>query len=208
MLMQNALRRWATLTLLAAPIMFAAAAQATTVNVNYTGINGYTATGSFSYNGATAPTVITEANGSGATTTIQSFTLSFYDPSKMLLESGSSVINGVSSDRFFRLTYNTATNMITTLDGDVGGAYTYFLTNLRTPTGSSVAAGQTTFNFFNRNTANTALDTAPSIQSTVVPTVASVPEPSTWSILLAGGLAGLAVRLGTGRRYRSLWHAN
>ena len=208
MSMQNAFRRWAALALVAAPILLAPKAHATTVNINYTGMNGYTAAGRFTYNGATAPTVITEANGLGATSTIQSFAISFYNPSKTLLETGSTVVNGMSSDNFFRLTYNTATNTISTLDADVGGAYTYFLTNLRTPTGSVVPTGQTTFNFFNRTTANAALDTATSIQSTVVPTVANVPEPSTWSVLLAGGLSAVVVRLGTGRRYRSLFRAH
>lgn len=203
MLLQSGLRRVTALAVIAAAPLFAPAAGATTVTINYAGTNGYTAIGSFTYNGATAPTVITES-GSGATSTISAFSISFYDPSKTLLETGSSVVSGVSSDSFFRLVYNTATNSITTLDADVGGAYNYFLTNLRTTTGSVVPAGITTFNFFKRNNANAALDTAATVQSTVVPATAAVPEPPALSVLLVGGLAALIARLGTSNRFRSL----
>ncbi len=168
-------------------------ANATTVAINYTGLNGYTAVGSFTYNGATAPTVITEANGAAATNVIQSFSITFANPAHTVIESGSAVINGVSSDRFFRLTYNTSTNAITTLDADIGGTYTYFLSNLRTPTGSVVPAGQTGFNFFDRTRANAALDTAPTITTTVSANVA-VPEPSSVLVLPVALLGLLAMR--------------
>ncbi len=171
-----------------------AQARATTVNVNYAGRSGYTAIGSFTYDSATAPTVITEANGAAPTSVIQSFTISFYSPINTLLETGSAVVNGVSSDRFFRLTYNTSTNLITTLDADIGGSYQYFLTNLRTPTGMVVGAGVTGFNFFNRATANTALDTATTVTTTVASTVAAVPEPAGWTVLPIAALGLLALR--------------
>ena len=169
-------------------------ANATVVAINYIGTNGYTASGSFTYDGATAPSVITEANGATTTSVIQSFNISFLSPSKMLLETGSSVINGVSSDRFFRLTYNTVTNSITSLDADIGGTYQYFLSNLRTPTGSVVFPGATGFNFFNRATANAALDTATSITTTVSNSTAAVPEPAGLLVLPVALLGLLAMR--------------
>jgi hypothetical protein len=105
-----------------------------------------------------------------------------------LLESGSSVVSGVSSDRFFRLDYNTQAQIISSLDADIGGSsYQYFLTNLRTPDGMIVGPGVTTFNFLYRPNADVALDTAASVRVT---SVSQVPEPGT-VLLLFSGLGGL-----------------
>ncbi len=148
---------------------------ATTVDLSWSGANGYSAVGSFTYDGASASSVIMES-GSGATKSVQSFSITFFDPAKAVIEAGSAVIAGVSSDNFFRLTFNTVTDAVSVLDADIGGSYIYFLTNLRTPTGSVVAAGTTGFNFFDRRTANSALDTAPGI-SAVIEAAQAVPEP-------------------------------
>ena len=83
----------------------------------------------------------------------------------------------MSSDRFFQLPFNTLTSTVSVLDADIGGTYFYFLTNLRTPTGSVVPAGATGFNFFDRRNANNALDTAASVNA-VVQAAQAVPEPS------------------------------
>ena len=165
-------------------------ARAVTIGFSWSGAAGYSASGSFSYDAATAPTLVT-GSGLGAQQVIQSFSVTFLDPSRNVLESGSAVVGGVSSDRFFRVDYNTAANTISALDADVGGAsYQYFLTNLRTPTGQVVPSGVTGFNFFNRATANAALDTAASISVTVQ----AVPEPSTLGCVLAAGFALAAIR--------------
>ncbi len=170
------------------------ASQAATViaDFSWTGGNGYSATGSFSYDPATTPVSFSEAPGAGPTTYLQSFSVSFFDPQHTLLESGSSVVNGVSSDRFFRLDYNTQSRTISSLDGDVGGSsYQYFLTNLRTPDGQVVSPGMTGFNFFYRPNADNGLDSASSVQIT---SVSQTPEPATLSLFaLVGSLAGLAM---------------
>jgi len=116
-------------------------ASATTVDLSWSGVNGYSAIGSFTYDRASAPAVIIES-GAGATKTVQSFSITFFDPAHTVLESGSAVIAGVSSDRFFQLTFNTLTSAVSVLDGDIGGTYIYFLTDLRTPTGSVVPAAR------------------------------------------------------------------
>lgn len=170
----------ATAVAAAAIASTSAGASATTVDLSWSGVNGYSAIGSFTYNGTSAPTVIAES-GAGATKTVQSFSITFFDPAHTVLESGSAVIAGVSSDRFFQLTFNTLTSVVSVLDGDIGGTYIYFLTDLRTSTGSVVLAGSTGFNFFDRRMANAALDTATSINA-VVEAAQPVPEPA--SVLL------------------------
>ncbi|MBV9384876.1 MAG: PEP-CTERM sorting domain-containing protein [Chroococcidiopsidaceae cyanobacterium CP_BM_ER_R8_30] len=156
-------------------------AQAADFDFSWKGDNGYSALGSFSYDEANAPTFISES-GAGPTKFLQSFSVSFFDPANNPLESGSSVVNGVSSDRFFRLDFNSQTQNISVLDADVGGtSYQYFLTNLRTPTGDVVPPGVTTFNFFNRATADAALDSSSTVQ------VTQVPEPSSLLGILALG---------------------
>lgn len=136
--------------------------------------------------------MITES-GAGATKTVQSFSTTFFDPAHTVLESGSAVIAGVSSDRFFQLTFNTFTSVVSILDGDVGGTYIYFLTDLRTPTGSVVPARVTGFNFFDRRTANAALDIATSI-SAVIEGAQPVPEPASVALVLTASMSLVAFR--------------
>ncbi len=182
----------ATAVAAAAIASISAGARATTVDLSWSGVNGYSAVGSFTYDGASAPAVITES-GAGATKTIQSFFITFFDPAHTVLESGSAVIAGVSSDRFFQLTFNTLTSAVSVLDGDVGGAYIYFLTDLRTPTGSVVPAGTTGFNFFDRRTANAALDTATSI-SAVIEAAQPVPEPAAMVLVTTAFISLMAFK--------------
>jgi hypothetical protein len=162
-------------------------AHATTIDFSWSGANGYSAVGSFTYDGSSAPALIVE-NGAGATKSVQSFSVSFFDPARTVLEAGSAVIAGVSSDRFFQLSFDTLSNVVSVIDADIGGPYIYFLSNLRTPTGSTVPAGTTGFNFFDRRTANSALDTAPSLTAVV----RAVPEPSALT-LIATALISLMV---------------
>ena len=167
-----------------------AVSAATLVSFNWTGDNHYSATGSFTYDETTAPAAFLEMPGAGPTQYVQSFSVSFFDPTGAVLESGSSVVNGVSSDRFFTLDYNTQSQTISSLDADIGGStYQYFLTNLRTPDGTVVPPGVTTFNFFYRPNADVALDTATGVRGT---SVSQVPEPGT-VLLLVSGLGGLVL---------------
>jgi len=161
-------------------------AQAVDFNFNWKGDNGYSATGSFSYDATTAPAVISES-GAGPTQSLQSLSISFFDPAQNLLESGGSVANGVSSDRFLRFNFDTQSQNISVLDADIGGAsYNYFLTDLRTPSGQVVGPGNTTFNLFYRPDSTPFLDSSSSVQVTP----SSVPEPTmTFGTLVAGGLA-------------------
>ncbi len=160
----------------------------TLVNYSWTGASGYSALGSFSYNPATTPQSFLERPGAvGPTKYLTSFSVSFFNPQHSLLESGSSIVSSVTTDRFFALNYNTQTMAISTLDADIGGSnYQYFLTNLRTPSGQVVPAGVTTFNLFYRPGGTPFIDGASSVQVT---SVSQIPEPSTATVLL--GLAGL-----------------
>ncbi len=164
--------------------------QAVQVNFSWNGNQGYSATGSFIYDETKAPTFISES-GAGLTKFLQSFSISFLDPTQKVLESGSAVVNGVSSDKFLRLDFDSTSKNISVLDGDIGGTYKYFLTNLRTPDGNRVGPGITTFNFFDRTNADVALDISPSVQVVGAgPTIPSVPEPTmTLGTLVAGGLS-------------------
>lgn len=164
-------------------------ARATAVDFSWSGANGYSAVGSFTYDGSSAPALIVES-GAGATKSVQSFSVSFFDPARTVLESGSSVIAGVSSDRFFRLSFDTSSNVVSVIDADIGGSYFYFLTNLRTPTGSTVPAGTTGFNLFDRRTANAALDTAPSLTAVV----RAVPEPSAPALIVTAMISLMVLR--------------
>ncbi len=194
--MKNALARAAALTATATSVataIFAVVnpAQAIDINFSWQGDKGYSATGDFSYDETKAPTFISES-GAGQTKFLQSFSVSFFDPAGKLLESGSSVVNGVSSDRFFRLDFDSLSKNISVLDADIGGtAYQYFLTNLRNPSGQVVLPGVTGFNLFSRPNGTPFLDSSASVQATP----ASVPEPgmSVATLVLAGGL-GIALR--------------
>ena len=184
--MSNFLTKAAALTAATAAVLATVSAtvtpaQAVEFNFNWKGDKGYSAIGAFSYDDK-APEVISES-GAGPTKFLQSFSLSFFDPTQKLLETGSSVVNGVSSDKYFRFDFDTKTKNVSVLDGDVGGAYIYFLSNLRTPNGDMVGPGVTAFNFFDRRSADAALDSGSSVQ------VTTVPEPTAVvGMLLAGGL--------------------
>lgn len=86
-------------------------AQAIELNFNWQGNAGYSATGSFSYDETTAPTIISEA-GSGATNFLQSLNVSFLDPSKNLLGTYNTVSGGVSESSFFAFNFNTSTQTL------------------------------------------------------------------------------------------------
>ncbi len=162
---------------------------ATIVNFAWTGSAGYSAVGSFSYDAALTPTSFSELPGAGPAQYVQSFSISFFDPANQLLETGSSIVNSVSSDRFFRLDFNSGTNSFTALDADIGGSsYLYFLTNLRTPGGMVVGPGVTDFNLFERSTGTPILDSASSVRVT---SISQTPEPATFWLFAVVGALGL-----------------
>ncbi|MBH8565860.1 PEP-CTERM sorting domain-containing protein [Nostoc sp. CENA67] len=80
-------------------------------NFNWLGDAGYSATGSFSYDEATAPTIISES-GSGATDYLQSLSVSFLDPSNNLLGTYNTVAGGVSQSNFFSFNFDTSTKSL------------------------------------------------------------------------------------------------
>ena len=86
-------------------------AQAIELNFNWLGDAGYSATGSFSYDETTAPTIISEAGG-GATNFLQSLNVSFLDPSKNLLGTYNTVAGGVSQSDFFNFNFDTSTQTL------------------------------------------------------------------------------------------------
>ncbi|MDZ8260816.1 PEP-CTERM sorting domain-containing protein [Nostoc sp. ChiQUE01b] len=86
-------------------------AQAIELKFNWQGDAGYSATGSFSYDETTAPTIISEA-GSGATNFLQSLNVSFLDPSKNLLGTYNTVSSGVSESSFFAFNFDTSTQTL------------------------------------------------------------------------------------------------
>ncbi len=163
-------------------------AQAIDWNFNWKGDNGYSATGAFSYDETTAPQLISES-GAGPTKFLQSLSVSFFDPAQNLLESGSAIVNGVSSDRFLRLDFDTQSKNISVLDTDIGGTdYQYFLTNLRTPSGEVVGPSVTTFNLFYRPNGTPLLDSSSRVQ------VTQAPEPTTIVGTLVAGCLGMGLR--------------
>jgi hypothetical protein len=104
---------------LAFSMILANSAQAITLNFNWQGNAGYSATGVFGYDENTAPAIISES-GAGPTNTLEFLTVSFFDPANNPLQSFNTVNSGVSQSPFFNFNFNTATQ---TLFGafDVGG---------------------------------------------------------------------------------------
>ncbi|MEH2294643.1 PEP-CTERM sorting domain-containing protein [Nostoc sp.] len=160
-------------------------AQAVDLNFNWLGNAGYSAVGSFSYDEATAPTIISES-GSGATKFLQSLNVSFLDPSKNLLGTYNTVNGGVSQSQFFTFNFDTSTQKLFGLF-DIGGGTgvigEYFLHGRF---GDSLALRQDV----NQQGKEITLDqNSGSIQ------VSKVPEPASIVGLLAFGMLGLGSTL-------------
>ncbi|MCC5606498.1 PEP-CTERM sorting domain-containing protein [Nostoc sp. CHAB 5834] len=103
-------------------------AQAIELNFNWLGDAGYSATGSFSYDETTAPTIISES-GSGATNFLQSLNVSFLDPSNNPLGTYNTVTGGVSESGFFNFNFDTSTQTLfgpLNLGGGIGVIGEYF----------------------------------------------------------------------------------
>ncbi|MEH2459820.1 hypothetical protein [Nostoc sp.] len=166
------------------PFMFAvSSAQAADFAFNANFTNGYSAEGSFTTK-TNAPASFSEVSPGYApfsTQFLQSQSLSIFDSTNKLLQSGSSVINGISTDMFLRLDYdNSLTANLPALDVSTEtpsqNPY-YFISNGVDPRGNPVAFGSTNYNLFlfDRITDKyTFLGDTTSIKATPVPESSSV----------------------------------
>ena len=174
--------------------------QGATFAYSFTTNTGYTGAGEFSYDAATAPAVIVES-GSGPTTSLLSLSLAVFSPSSTLLDSGSAVINSVSSSPYLGFEYDTATLALSLLDNNTTASsndVSYFVSNYVDPANAPVTPGSTTFNLFSSTrSTNTAVFLGSAAQIVVTP----VPEPATTT---AAGMAFLAVGGLLRRRWRAL----
>ncbi|MBN3872700.1 PEP-CTERM sorting domain-containing protein [Nostoc sp. JL33] len=160
-------------------------AQAVDFNFNWLGNGGYSAVGSFSYDEATAPTIISES-GSGATKFLQSLNVSFLDPSNNPLGTYNTVSGGVSQSDFFAFNFDTSTQKLFgpfDIAGGTGVIGEYFLQGT---VGDSLFLRQDV----NQNGTSITLDqNSGSIQ------VSKVPEPASIVGLVALGMLGLGSTL-------------
>ncbi|MEH2301210.1 MAG: hypothetical protein V7K88_19975 [Nostoc sp.] len=117
---------------------------------------------------------------------LESQSLSIFDSTNTLLQSGSSVINGISNDMFLRLDYdNSLTANLPVLDVSTEtpsqNSY-YFISNNVDPSGNNVADGSTNYNLFlydkitDKSTflGNTTSIKATNIKATPIPESSSV----------------------------------
>ena len=196
------MKRIASVGLLVTAVLGFAApvSQGATFAYSFTTNTGYAGAGEFSYDAATAPAVIVES-GSGPTTSLLSLSLAVFSPSSTLLDSGSAVINSVSSSPYLGFEYDTATLALSLLDNNTTASsndVSYFVSNYVDPANAPVTPGSTTFNLFSSTrSTNTAVFLGSAAQIVVTP----VPEPATTT---AAGMAFLAVGGLLRRRWRAL----
>ncbi|MEH2333078.1 PEP-CTERM sorting domain-containing protein [Nostoc sp.] len=86
-------------------------AHAAEFKFNWKGDSGYSAKGSFNYDTTTAPSVISET-GLGATKSLQSLSISFFDPLSNLINSFTPVLSGVSNYGFLRFNFDSTKEQI------------------------------------------------------------------------------------------------
>ncbi|MEH2466647.1 hypothetical protein [Nostoc sp.] len=137
------------------PFVFAvSSAQAADFAFSANFTNGYSAEGSFTTK-TDAPASFSETSADYipfSTQFLESQSLSIFDSTNTLLQSGSSVINGISNDEFLRLDYdNSLTANLPALDVSTEtlsqNPY-YFISNGVDPSGNPVAFGSTNYNLF------------------------------------------------------------
>lgn len=175
--------------------------QASTFNYSFQTDTGFSGEGLFSFDGN--PTTVSES-GAGSTNFLQSLSLSVFDPDNNFLDSGDSVINGVSSNPFFLFEFDALTETLNIIDNNTaasGNDPYWVLTNTAILEPGSinnmgqivpVAPGSVDYNLFefspNTNIA-TFLGSTTSIQVSSVPDSTTVPEPTTiWGILTVLGV--------------------
>ncbi|GET39730.1 hypothetical protein [Microseira wollei] len=133
--MNNMLTKFAAIAATSATVSVAVAfspnnpAQAIAFNYSFQTNTGYSGTGNFSYDETTAPTIISEA-GAGPKDFLQSLSLSVFAPNGNLLDSGSTVVNGVSNSQFLEFKFDTLTKKLSVLDTNTsssGNDVSYFI---------------------------------------------------------------------------------
>ncbi|WP_334689221.1 PEP-CTERM sorting domain-containing protein [Nostoc sp.] len=189
--MKNIFIKMATITATSAALSVAIAAgannpaQAIEFNFNWQGDAGYSAIGSFSYDEATAPKIISES-GSGATNFLQSLNVSFLDPSKNLLGTYNTVNGGVSQSDFFAFNFDTSTQKLSgpfDVAGGTGVIGEYFFQGT---IGDSLFLRQD----IDQKSSFRTLD-----QNSGFIQVSKVPEPTSLLGLLAFGMLGVGSTL-------------
>ncbi|MEH1834468.1 MAG: PEP-CTERM sorting domain-containing protein [Nostoc sp.] len=189
--MKNIFIKMATITATSAALSVAIAAgannpaQAIEFNFNWQGDAGYSAIGSFSYDEATAPKIISES-GSGATNFLQSLNVSFLDPSKNLLGTYNTVSGGVSQSDFFAFNFDTSTQKLSgpfDVAGGTGVIGEYFFQGT---IGDSLFLRQD----IDQKSSFRTLD-----QNSGFIQVSKVPEPTSLLGLLAFGMLGVGSTL-------------
>lgn len=189
--MKNIFAKIAATTVTSAALSVAIAAgannpaQAIDFNFNWVGDAGYSAVGSFSYDEATAPTIISES-GSGATNFLQSLNVSFLDPSQNLLGTYNSVTGGVSQSDFFAFNFDTSTHTLfgpLNIGGGTGVIGEYFFSGTA---GEFLRLRQDV----NQQGTSITLD-----QNSGSIDVTKVPEPASILGLLACGMLGVGSTL-------------
>ncbi|MFN6565414.1 MAG: hypothetical protein RMY28_037210 [Nostoc sp. ChiSLP01] len=192
----------AIMTCSSIPFVFAiSSAQAADFAFSANFSNGYSAKGLFTTKSGTPPS-FSETNPNFpsvpfTTQFLQSTSLSIFDSTNTLLQTGSAVINGISTDAFLRLDYDSSlTNNLPALNISTEtpsqNPY-YFIGNNIDINGTPVAPGSTNYNLFlyDRTTDKyTFLGDTTSIKAT------AIPEPSTAfsSLALAAFGFGLALK--------------
>ncbi|MGF1938902.1 MAG: PEP-CTERM sorting domain-containing protein [Nostoc sp. ChiQUE02] len=183
------------------PFVFAvSSAQAADFAFNAKFSNGYSAKGSFTTKSGT-PASFSEINPNFpsvpfTTQFLQSTSLSIFDSTNKLLQSGTGVSNGISTNAYLRLDYDSSlTNNLPALNVSTEtpsqNPY-YFIGNNVDPRGTSVAPGSTNYNLFlyDRTTDKyTFLGDTTSIKAT------AVPEPSSAISVLALAASGFGFAL-------------
>ncbi|MEH2178068.1 hypothetical protein [Nostoc sp.] len=166
------------------PFVFAvSSAQAADFAFSANFTNGYSAEGSFTtkINAPTSFSEISPGYSPFSTRFLESRSLSIFDSTNTLLQSGSSVINGISTDKYLRLDYdNSLTHNLPVLDVSTEtpsqNPY-YFISNSVDPSGNIVADGSTNYNLFLYDRITeiyTFLGDTTSIKATPVPESSSV----------------------------------
>ena len=166
-------------------------AQAITFNYSFQTDTGYTGKGQFSYDELTAPTIISES-GAGPTNFLEFLSLSVFSPTNDLLDSGNSVVNGISNDSFLLFEFDTETETLNVLDNNTeasGSDPYYFISNAVDPDYNFVGPGNTDFNLFAFSPQTP--DTANYLGFADEILVSRVPEPNSVLGLLAWGALGI-----------------
>ena len=184
-MMTQRLRAVATVAAIALSAAAPSYAALVTFDYSWTGNAGYTARGSFTYDAAVAPAIISEA-GAGPTSSLESLSVAFFDPSNNPLQSFNTVASGVSNSSFFEFNFDTSTD---TLFGnfDVGGG----TSTVGTQFFNGIVGGLLRLRQINTPNPDIQLDFQVPGTISVRPQPVTVPEPGALAlVVLALGVLG------------------